>query len=86
LIGNGLKQPITERALIGNGLYKPVTDRFNIRNGFSLTSVTKNLGNVRLRNSLPEVHTLVTSIVEANPGVILARLFATGVKQQPLHM
>jgi hypothetical protein len=55
-ISNGLKQPITDRALSGNGLYKPVTDRFNICNEFSLTYVTKNLCNERLRSQLPEVH------------------------------
>jgi hypothetical protein len=55
-IGNGLKQPVTNRALIGNGLYKPVTDRFNICNGLYLTFVTKNLCNGRLRSPLPEVH------------------------------
>jgi hypothetical protein len=55
-ISNGLKQPITDRALIGNGLYKPVTDRFNICNRLYLTSVTKNLCNGRLRSPLPEVH------------------------------
>jgi hypothetical protein len=32
---NGLKQPITDRALISNELYKLVTDRFNISNGLS---------------------------------------------------
>jgi hypothetical protein len=32
-INNGLKQPVTGRALIGNGLYKHVTDRFDICNG-----------------------------------------------------
>jgi hypothetical protein len=32
-INNGLKKPVTDRALIGNGLYKPVTDRFDICNG-----------------------------------------------------
>jgi hypothetical protein len=55
-IRNGLKQPVTDRALSGNGLYKSITDRFNICNGLSLTSVTKNLCNRRLRSSLPEVH------------------------------
>jgi hypothetical protein len=35
-ISNGLKQPVTDRALTGNGFYKPVTDRFDICNpGFS---------------------------------------------------
>jgi hypothetical protein len=33
VISNGLKKPVTDRALIGNRLYKPVTDRFNICNG-----------------------------------------------------
>jgi hypothetical protein len=56
VISNGLKQPITGRALIGNGLYKPITDRFNICNGLSLTFVTKNLCNRHLRSPLPEVH------------------------------
>jgi hypothetical protein len=55
-ISNGLKQPVTDRALIGNELYMPVTDRFNICNGLYLTSVTKNLCNERLRSPLPEVH------------------------------
>jgi hypothetical protein len=55
-MSNGLKQPVTDRALVSNGLYKPVTDRFNICNGLSLTSVTKNLCNGRLRSPLPEVH------------------------------
>jgi hypothetical protein len=32
VINNGLKQPVTDRALIGNGLYKPVTAMFNICN------------------------------------------------------
>jgi hypothetical protein len=58
---------------MGNGLYKPVTDRFNICNGLSLTSVTKNLCNERLRNHYQK-STLVTGVVEANPRVILARL------------
>jgi hypothetical protein len=56
VISNGLKHPITDRALIGSGLYEPITDRFNLCNGLDLTSVTKNLCNVRLRRSLPEVH------------------------------
>jgi hypothetical protein len=56
VISNGLKQPATDRALIGNGLYKRVTDRFNICNGLSLTSVTKNLCNGRLKSPLLEVH------------------------------
>jgi hypothetical protein len=30
--------------------------------------------------------TLVTGIVQANLGVILAHLWVTGSKQQPLHM
>jgi hypothetical protein len=41
---------------MSNRLYKPITDRFNICNGLSLTSVTKNLCNRRLRSPLPEVH------------------------------
>jgi hypothetical protein len=32
VISNGLKQPVTDRALIGNGLYKSIIDRFNICN------------------------------------------------------
>jgi hypothetical protein len=56
VISNGLKQPVTDRALIGNGLYKPVTNRFNICKGLSLTSVTRNLCNRHLRSPLPEVH------------------------------
>jgi hypothetical protein len=55
-ISNGLKQPVTDRALIGNRLHKHVTDRFNICNRLYLTSVTKNLCNGRLRSPLPEVH------------------------------
>jgi hypothetical protein len=31
-ISNGIKQPVTDRALIGNGHCKPVTDWFNIYN------------------------------------------------------
>jgi hypothetical protein len=30
--------------------------------------------------------TLVTGVVEANPGVVLVRLCVTGVKQQPSQM
>jgi hypothetical protein len=56
VISNGFKQPVTDRALIGSGLYKPITDSFNICNELSLTSVTKNLCNGRLRSPLPEVH------------------------------
>jgi hypothetical protein len=52
-MSNGLKQPVTDRALIGNELYKLFTDRFNICNGLSLTSVTKNLCNGFLRCPLP---------------------------------
>jgi hypothetical protein len=55
-ISNGLKQPVTDRALISNGLYWFVTDRFNLCNGLYLTSVTKNSCNGRLRSPLPEVH------------------------------
>jgi hypothetical protein len=55
-ISNGLKQPVTDRALMGNGLYKLVTDRFDICNGLCLTFVTKNLCNRRLRSPLPIVH------------------------------
>jgi hypothetical protein len=55
-ICNGLKQPVTNRALIDNRLYKPVSDMFNICNGISLTSITKNLCNGRLRSPLQEVH------------------------------
>jgi hypothetical protein len=85
MISNGLKQPVTDRALIGNGLYKPVTNRFNICNRLYLTSVTKNLCNGRLRSLLPEVH-IGTGVMEANPGVVLMRLLVTGTKQQPLQM
>ena len=42
-------------AVIGNGLKEPVTDRFNFRNGRILTSVTKNNCNGRLRSPLLEV-------------------------------
>jgi hypothetical protein len=42
VISNGLKQPITDRALISNGLYELVTDRFNLCNGLYLMYVTKN--------------------------------------------
>ena len=43
-------------AVIGNGLKEPVTDTFNYRNGRVLTSVTKNNCNGRLRSPLLEVH------------------------------
>jgi hypothetical protein len=56
VISDGLKQPITDRALIGNRLHELVTDRFNLCNGLDLTSVTKNSCNGRLRRPLPEVH------------------------------
>jgi hypothetical protein len=56
VINNGLKQPVTDRALISNGLYELITDRFNLCNGLYLTSVTKSSCNERLRRSLPEVH------------------------------
>jgi hypothetical protein len=56
VISNGLKQPVTNRALIGTGVYKPVIDRFNICNRLYLTFVTKNLCNRHLRSQLPEVH------------------------------
>jgi hypothetical protein len=55
-ISNGLKLPVTDWAFISNRLYKHVTDRFNICNGLSLTFVTKNLCNGRLRSLLPEIH------------------------------
>jgi hypothetical protein len=42
VINNGLKQPVTDRALINNGLYKLVADSFNLCNGLYLTSITKN--------------------------------------------
>ena len=42
-------------AVIGNELKEPVTDRFNFRNGRILTSVTKNNCNGRLRSPLLEV-------------------------------
>jgi hypothetical protein len=54
--GDELKQPLNDRTLIVNGLYKHVTDKFNVCNELSLTSVTKNLCNGRLRSPLPEVH------------------------------
>jgi hypothetical protein len=56
VISNGLKEPVTDRALIGNGFYKPVTDRFNFCNSLALTSATMNSCNGRLRSPLPEVH------------------------------
>jgi hypothetical protein len=42
VISNGLKEPVTDRALIGNGFYKTVTNTFNFCNGLILRSVTKN--------------------------------------------
>jgi hypothetical protein len=33
-----------------------------------------------------EKSTLVTGVVEANPGVVLARLWVTSAKQHPLQM
>jgi hypothetical protein len=56
VISNGLKQPVTDRALISNGLYELITNRFNLCNGLDLTSVTKNTCNGRLRRPLLEVH------------------------------
>jgi hypothetical protein len=56
VISNGLKQPVTDRAVIGNGLYKPVTDRFDFCNGLDFTSVTTNSCKRRLTSPLPEVH------------------------------
>jgi hypothetical protein len=56
VISNGLKQPVTDRALINNKLYELVTDMFNLCNRFDLTSVTKNSCNRHLRRPLPEVH------------------------------
>jgi hypothetical protein len=56
VISNGLKQPMTDRALISSKLYELVTDRFNLCNGFDLTSVTKNSCNGHLRRPLLEVH------------------------------
>jgi hypothetical protein len=56
VISNGIKQPITDRALIDNRLYEPVTDRFNLSNRLDLPSVTKNSCNRHLRRPLPEVH------------------------------
>jgi hypothetical protein len=55
-ISNGLKGPVTDRALIGNGLCEPVTDSFNCCNRLGLTSVTTNSCNRRLRSPLPELH------------------------------
>jgi hypothetical protein len=85
VISNGLKPPVTDRALIGNGLYKPVTDRFNICNGLHLTSITKNSCNGRLRSPLSEVH-IGNGRFGGQPRVVLARLWVTGAKQQPLQM
>jgi hypothetical protein len=56
VISNGLKEPITDRALIGNRFYERVIDTFNFCNELALTSVTKNSCNMRLRSLLPEVH------------------------------
>jgi hypothetical protein len=56
VISNGLKQPVTNRALISNGLYKFITDMFNLCNKLYLTSITKNSCNGRLRRPLPKVH------------------------------
>jgi hypothetical protein len=85
VISNGLKEPVTDRALIGNGFYKPFTDRFNFCNRLAFTSVTMNSCNIRLRSPLPEVH-IGNGVVEANPGVGLPRFWVTGAKQQPLQM
>jgi hypothetical protein len=85
MIRNGLKQPVTDRALIGNGLYKLVTDRFNFCNRLYLTSVTQNSCNGRLRSPLPEVH-IGNGRCGGPPGVVLPRLWVTGAKQQPLQM
>jgi hypothetical protein len=85
VISNELKHPVTDRALIGNRLYKPVTNRSNFCNGLYLTSITKNTCNGRLRSPLQK-STLVTGVVEANPGVVLVRLWVTAAKQQPLQM
>jgi hypothetical protein len=49
VISNGLKQPVTDRALISNELYYFVTDKFHLCNRLHLTSVTKNSCNGRLR-------------------------------------
>jgi hypothetical protein len=56
VISNGLKWPITDRALISNGHYELVTDRLNLCNGLDLTSITKNSCNGCLRRPLPEVY------------------------------
>jgi hypothetical protein len=79
VISNGLKQPVTNRALISNELYELVTDRFNLCNGLYLTSVTKNSCNRHLRRPLPEVH-IGNGVAEANPGVNLLRLSITDAK------
>jgi hypothetical protein len=56
VISNGLKHPVTDRALISNGLSELVTDRFNLCNGLYLTSVVKNSCNGCLKRPSPEVH------------------------------
>jgi hypothetical protein len=85
MISSGLKQPVTDRALIGNELYQPVTDRFTFCNGLDLTPVASNSCNGRLRSPLQK-STLVTGVVEANPGVGLPRFWVTGTKKQSLQM
>jgi hypothetical protein len=72
-ISNRLKQPVTDRALIGNGLYKPITDSFNICNRLYLTSVTR-IYVMGFLNARYQKSTLVTGVVKANPGVVLAHL------------
>jgi hypothetical protein len=73
MISNGLKQPVSDRALISNGLYWFVTARFNLCNRLYLTSR-------RLREDRYQKSTLVTGVAEANPGVGQPRLSVTGAK------
>jgi hypothetical protein len=70
VISNGLKQPVTDKALISNGLYKLVTDRFNLCNGLDLMFVTK-------KTVTRSPH---SGFAEANPRVGLPRLSLTGAK------
>jgi hypothetical protein len=71
-ISNGLKQPVTDRALIGNGFTSPLTIGLTFVMG-SFNTRYKEFFNRRLRSPLPEVH-IVHRSCGGQPLVVLARL------------
>jgi hypothetical protein len=72
-------------AMIGNKLKEPVTNRFNFRNGRILTFVTKNNCNGHLRSPLLEV-LIGNGRCAGHAGSSQPHLCVMGTKQQPLQM